>query len=55
MDPYLSITAEQITYIKENFDKLIVGVHNDEQVMTYKQKPIISYKDRLDILKQKTK
>ncbi len=37
--------------IKENFDKLIVGVHNDEQVMTYKQKPIISYKDRLDIVK----
>jgi len=37
--------------IKDNFDKLIVGVHNDEQVMTYKQKPIISYKDRLDIVK----
>ena len=37
--------------IKQNFDKLIVGVHNDEQVMTYKQKPIISYKDRLDIVK----
>lgn len=37
--------------IKDNFDKLIVGVHNDEQVMTYKQKPIISYKDRLDIIK----
>lgn len=37
--------------IKENFDKLIVGVHNDEQVITYKQKPIISYKDRLEIVK----
>ena len=37
--------------IKENFDKLIVGVHNDEQVITYKQKPIIPYKDRLEIVK----
>ena len=28
--------------IKENCDKLIVGVHNDEQVMSYKKrKPII--------------
>lgn len=37
--------------IKQNFDKLIVGVHNDEQVITYKQKPIIPYKDRLEIVK----
>jgi len=37
--------------IKENYDKLIVGVHNDEQVMTYKKKPIISYNDRLEIIK----
>ena len=37
--------------IKDNFDKLIVGVHNDEQVITYKQKPIIPYKDRLEIIK----
>ena len=37
--------------IKENFDKLIVGVHNDEQVITYKQKSIIPYKDRLEIVK----
>ena len=37
--------------IKENFDKVIVGVHNDEQVITYKQKPIIPYKDRLEIVK----
>ena len=37
--------------IKNNFDKLIVGVHNDEQVITYKQKPIIPYKDRLEIIK----
>ena len=37
--------------IKENCDKLIVGVHNDEQVMTYKKKPIISYDDRLEIIK----
>lgn len=40
-----------LSRIKDNFDRLIVGVHNDEQVMTYKQKPIISYKDRLDIIK----
>jgi cytidyltransferase-like protein len=37
--------------IKENCDKLIVGVHNDEQVMTYKNKPIISYNDRLEIIR----
>lgn len=37
--------------IKREFDKLIVGVHNDEQVITYKNKPIISYKDRLEIIK----
>jgi glycerol-3-phosphate cytidylyltransferase len=37
--------------IKENYDKLIVGVHNDEQVMTYKKAPIISYADRLEIVK----
>ena len=37
--------------IKENCNKLIVGVHNDEQVMTYKEKPIISYNDRLEIIR----
>ena len=37
--------------IKQNCDKLIVGVHNDEQVMTYKNKPIINYLDRLEIVK----
>ena len=37
--------------IKENFDKLIVGIHNDEQVMTYKQKPVIPYEQRLEIVK----
>ena len=37
--------------IKEKCDKLIVGVHNDEQVMTYKKRPIISYNDRLEIIK----
>jgi cytidyltransferase-like protein len=36
--------------IKQNCDKLIVGIHNDEQVITYKQPPIISYKDRLEII-----
>ncbi len=37
--------------IKQNCNKLIVGVHNDEQVMSYKNKPIISYADRLEIIK----
>jgi cytidyltransferase-like protein len=37
--------------IKDNFDKLIVGVHNDEDVITYKRRPIISYKDRLEIVR----
>lgn len=37
--------------IKDNFHKLIVGVHNDEDVMTYKNKPIIPYCDRLEIIK----
>jgi len=37
--------------IKENCDKLIVGVHNDEQVISYKKrKPIISYNNRLEII-----
>lgn len=37
--------------IKDNFHKLIVGVHNDEDVMTYKNKPIIPYQERLEIVK----
>jgi len=37
--------------IKDNFGKLIVGIHNDEDVMTYKNKPTIPYKDRLEIVK----
>lgn len=37
--------------IKQNFDKVIVGVHNDEQVMTYKPKPKIPYKDRIEIVR----
>lgn len=37
--------------IKDNFGKLIVGVHSDEQVVTYKNKPIIPYKDRFEIVK----
>ena len=37
--------------IKEKCDKLIVGVHNDEQVITYKKAPIISYVDRLEMVK----
>lgn len=37
--------------IKENHHKLIVGVHNDEQVTTYKNAPIISYSDRLEMIR----
>ena len=37
--------------IKENCDKLIVGVHNDEQVITYKNVPIILYRDRLEMIR----
>lgn len=37
--------------IKNNFDKLIVGIHNDEQVTTYKEKPVIPYHNRLEIIK----
>ena len=33
------------------FDKVIVGVHNDEQVMSYKQKPYDSYEVRLKNIK----
>lgn len=33
------------------FDKVIVGVHNDEQVMSYKEKPHDSYKTRLENIK----
>jgi len=35
MDPYLSITAEQIIYIKENFDKEYVKDRLAEIAMTY--------------------
>jgi len=37
--------------IKDNFNKLIVGVHNDQDVMAYKNKPIICYDNRLEIIK----
>lgn len=37
--------------IKENCNKLIVGVHADEQVETYKRKPIIPYEQRLEIIR----
>ena len=37
--------------IKENCDKLIVGVHSDEQVTTYKNAPIILYSDRLEMIR----
>lgn len=36
---------------KKLFDKVIVGVHNDEDVQTYKNKPFISYSDRVEILR----
>jgi len=37
--------------IKENCNKLIVGVHTDEQVITYKRQPIIPYEQRLEIIR----
>lgn len=37
--------------IKQTCNKLIVGVHNDEQVQTYKKIPIISYEDRLELIR----
>lgn len=37
--------------IKENCNKLIVGVHNDDQVRTYKRQPIIPYDQRLEIIR----
>jgi len=37
--------------IKDSFHKLIVGVHNDDDVMTYKSKPIIPYSERIEIIK----
>lgn len=36
---------------KERFDKVIVGVHNDEQVMIYKPRPVDSYTVRLNNIK----
>jgi cytidyltransferase-like protein len=36
---------------KTLFDKVIVGVHNDEQVMSYKGKPVDSYEKRLENIK----
>lgn len=32
-------------------DKLIVGVHSDEDVMTYKRKPVIPFNQRSEIIK----
>lgn len=37
--------------MKENFGRVVVGVHNDEQCMTYKPKPIIPYEQRLEIVR----
>lgn len=38
--------------IKENYNKLIVGVHDDETVMSYKKKnPIIPYHHRVEMIK----
>jgi cytidyltransferase-like protein len=37
---------------KERFDTLIVGVHNDAQVMSYKnRRPTIPYEYRLEMIK----
>jgi len=36
---------------KKYFDNVIVGIHNDNTVQTYKPKPIIPYNQRLEVLK----
>ena len=35
----------------EHFDYVIVGIHNDDIVQTYKPKPIIPYNQRLEVLR----
>lgn len=40
-----------LKYCKNVFNKVIVGVHNDEQVMSYKEKPVDSYEVRLQNIK----
>ena len=37
---------------KKLFQKVIVGIHNDEQVMSYKEKPLDSYEVRLENVKK---
>lgn len=37
--------------IKNNFDKLIVGIHSDEDALSYKRKPKYSYKNRKYMIK----
>lgn len=37
---------------KQLFDKVIVGIHNDDDVMTYKNKPYNSYDTRLECIKK---
>lgn len=37
--------------IKESFGRLVVGVHNDDQCMTYKPRPIVPYEQRLEIVR----
>ena len=37
--------------IKKKFGYLIVGIHPDKLVANYKRKPIISHKDRIEIIK----
>jgi len=36
---------------KNLFDKVIVGVHNDEAVVSYKSRPVIPYPQRLEIIR----
>lgn len=41
---------KQISDLKDSDDKLIVGVHNDETVSTYKRRPVMTMGERIDIL-----
>ena len=42
--------VELLRRAKEFGQKLIVGVHNDETVMSYKRKPVLSMKERIAVI-----
>jgi len=38
------------SFVKNTNNKLYVGIHNDQDVLSYKRKPILSMKERIKIL-----